>query len=164
MGLGSRHERAPLRCGSAGVLVRHLREQWLGLGRSEDLATDVKVQGHEFTFRARSVQLGTRGMSLEHADQLSLAQPVELTFALPSGSCLRVGAVVWWKKDSRAGVRFDPREDYRAIEEWIECQSNSRAGCADSTQGVWFWLLCRWGIRNGNGTTGFPDREVCPER
>jgi hypothetical protein len=100
--------------------MRHLKEQSPSFGYSSDLVTDVRVQGHDFSFSARSVQLGTRGMSLENATQLSLAQPVELTFALPSGGSLRVAAVVWWKKDHVTGLRFDPREDHRAIEEWIE--------------------------------------------
>ena len=89
------------------------------------LTTDVMVRGHDvkghdFNFTARSVQLGTQGMSLEGANQLLLAQPVELAFALPSGSSLRVGAVVWWKKDLLTGLRFDPRDEYPSIQKWID--------------------------------------------
>jgi len=84
------------------------------------LATDVRVEGHDLTFTARSVQLGTQGMSLEHAGQLSLAQPVLLTFALPSGCRIRVGAVVWWKTRELVGLRFDPRDRNRHIQEWIQ--------------------------------------------
>jgi len=83
------------------------------------LATDVRVEGHDLAFTARSVQLGTQGMSLEHAGQLSLAQPVLLTFALPSGCPVRVGAVVWWKTKELVGLRFDPRDHNRHIQEWI---------------------------------------------
>lgn len=84
------------------------------------LATDVTVEGHDFTFAARSMQLGTQGMSLEHAGQLSLAQPVLLTFALPTGCPVRVGAVVWWKTEEAVGLRFDPRDSNREIHEWIQ--------------------------------------------
>jgi hypothetical protein len=84
------------------------------------LATDVKVEGHGLTFTARSVQLGTQGMSLERASQLSLAQPVLLTFALPSGCPVRVGAVVRWKTQELVGLRFDPRDRNRHIQEWIQ--------------------------------------------
>lgn len=84
------------------------------------LATDVSVEGHDFTFTARSLQLGTQGMSLEHAGQLSLAQPVLLTFALPSGCPVRVGAVVWWKTKELVGLRFDPRDHNRHVQEWIQ--------------------------------------------
>jgi hypothetical protein len=99
------------------------------------LVTDVRVEGHDFSFTARSVQLGTKGMSLQDADQLSLAQPVELTFALPSGCSLRVGAVVWWKKDHLIGLRFDPRDDYPAIQKWIEMENGlAFSGRCDSSE------------------------------
>lgn len=99
------------------------------------LATDVKVKGHDLTFTTRSVQLGTKGMSLEDADRLSLAQPVELAFALPSGYSLRIGAVVWWKKDHLTGLRFDPRDNYPAIQEWIETENGSvSSGHRDSEE------------------------------
>ena len=88
------------------------------------LATDVRVEAHDFTFIARSVQLGTKGMSLSEAGQLSLAQPVLLSFALPSGSTVRVGAVVWWKTKDLVGVRFDPRESSRPIEEWVKASGD----------------------------------------
>jgi PilZ domain-containing protein len=84
------------------------------------LATDVKVEGHDLTFTARSVQLGTKGMSLECSGQLSLAQPVLLTFALPSGCPVRIGAVVWWKTKKLVGLRFDPRDHDSCIKEWIQ--------------------------------------------
>jgi len=87
------------------------------------LTTDVRVEGHDLTFTARNVQLGTKGMSLEDEGQLSLAQPVLLTFALPSGRSVRVGAVVWWKTKDLVGLRFDPREDTRQIQEWIRSRA-----------------------------------------
>jgi hypothetical protein len=87
------------------------------------LATDVKVEGNDLTFTARSVQLGTKGMSLKNAGQLSSAQPVLLTFTLPSGRSVRVSAVVWWKTKDLVGVRFDPRDNNRRIEEWIRSRA-----------------------------------------
>jgi len=84
------------------------------------LVTDVRVEGHDFTFTTRSVQLGTNGMSLEHAGQLSLAQPILVTFALPSGSRIRVSAVVRWTTKELVGLRFDPRDRNRHIQEWIQ--------------------------------------------
>ncbi|MFI5109013.1 MAG: PilZ domain-containing protein [Terriglobales bacterium] len=84
------------------------------------LATEVRVEGHDLTFTARSVQLGTNGMSLEQAGQLALAQPVLLIFALPSGRPVKVGAVVRWKTKELVGLRFAPRDDNRHIQEWIQ--------------------------------------------
>jgi hypothetical protein len=87
------------------------------------LATDVRVEGNDLTFTARSVQLGTKGMSLENTGQLSSAQPVLLTFTLPSGRTVRVSAVVWWKTKDLVGLRFDPRDNNRGIEEWIRSKA-----------------------------------------
>ena len=87
------------------------------------LATDVRVEGTDLTFTARSVQLGTKGMSLANAGQLSSAQPVLLTFTLPSGRSVRVSAVVWWKTKDLVGLRFDPRDDNHRIEEWIKSRA-----------------------------------------
>jgi len=84
------------------------------------LVTDVRVEGHNLTFTTRSVQLGANGMSLEHAGQLSLAQPVLVTFALPSGSRIKVSAVVRWMTKELVGLRFDPRDRNRHIQEWIQ--------------------------------------------
>jgi len=91
------------------------------------LATDVKVEAHDLAFTARSVHLGTNGMSLERASQLSLAQPVLLIFALPSGCPVKVGAVVRWKTKELVGLRFDPRADNRHIQEWIESSAVTAA-------------------------------------
>ncbi len=93
------------------------------------LATDVRVEGHGFTFIARSVQLGTQGMSLQYAGQLSTAQPVLLAFSLPSGSSVEVGAVVWWKTKELVGLRFDPRDHNQAIREWIERAAATLPAC-----------------------------------
>jgi PilZ domain len=84
------------------------------------LATDVKVEAHELAFTARSVQLGAQGMSLENTGQLSMAQPVLVTFALPTGYTVSVGAVVRWKSKQLVGLRFDPRDHNRHIREWIQ--------------------------------------------
>jgi PilZ domain len=84
------------------------------------LSTDVKVEGHELVFTARSVQVGPQGMSLENAAQLSMAQPVLVTFALPSGYTVSMGAVVRWKSKELVGLRFDPRDHNRHIRDWIQ--------------------------------------------
>ena len=73
-------------------------------------------------------------MSLQDAGQLSLAQPVQLTFTLPSGCPLRVGAVVWWKRDDLTGLRFDPRDDYPAIAEWIKSENDADPGDRESSE------------------------------
>ncbi len=89
------------------------------------LATDVAVEGHGFIFTARSVQLGTQGMSLQDAGQLSLSQPVVLSFHLPSGYLIRVAAVVWWKTKELVGLRFDPRDADMHMQEWVRTSAAS---------------------------------------
>jgi len=84
------------------------------------LSTEVRVKAQELEFTARSVQLGTQGMSLEGADQLSLAQPVLLKFNLPSGLCVTVSAVVWWKTKQLVGLRFDPRDHNPQLQECVQ--------------------------------------------
>jgi hypothetical protein len=83
------------------------------------LATVVRVDGHELTIITRSVQLGTAGMFLENAPLLLPSQPVQLTFTLPSGSTIRIAAVVQWKRGKQVGLRFDPRADTSPIQQWI---------------------------------------------
>ena len=84
------------------------------------LVTDVRVEGHDVAFTTRSVQLGANGMSLVHAGQLSLAQPVQLAFALPTGRRVKVAAVVRWISKELVGLRFDPRDHNHQIQEWIQ--------------------------------------------
>jgi len=100
------------------------------------LATDVKVEGHELAFTARSVQLGPQGMSLENAAQLSMAQPVLVTFALPSGYTVSVGAVVRWKSKAMVGLRFDPRDHNHHIREWIQESPASQQDLTSNRRGL----------------------------
>jgi len=94
------------------------------------LATVVRLDGDELTFLARnvqlgiarSVQLGAAGISLENAPLLLPSQSVQLTFALPSGSIIRIAAIVRWTRSKLVGLRFDPRADTSPIQQWIEQQ------------------------------------------
>ena len=85
------------------------------------LATEVKVQCGDEVFVARSQEIG--GMALQNADRLSVAQPVQLSFTLAPALELKLDAVVWWKRDHRVGIRFDPRDPKcRLIQRWVEEQ------------------------------------------
>ena len=87
------------------------------------LATDVKVQCGDEAFVARSQEIGAGGMALENAGGLSVAQPVQLFFTLSPALELKLDAVVWWKRDHRVGIRFDPRDPKcRLIQQWVEEQ------------------------------------------
>jgi hypothetical protein len=87
------------------------------------LAVEVRVHFGDEVLLARSQEIGAGGMSLESADRLSVAQPVKLLFALPSGQELKLDAVVWWKRNRRVGIRFDLRDPQcRLIQQWVEEQ------------------------------------------
>ena len=87
------------------------------------LATDVKVECGGEVFVARSHEIGAGGMALEDVGRLSVAQPVRLSFTLSSKIKLTLDAVVWWKRDRRVGIRFDPRDPQcRLIQRWVEDQ------------------------------------------
>lgn len=87
------------------------------------LATEVKVQCGDEVFVARSQEIGAGGMALQDASRLSVAQPVQLSFTLSPALELKLDAVVWWKRDHRVGIRFDPRDPKcRLIQRWVEEQ------------------------------------------
>ena len=87
------------------------------------LATDVKVECGQETFVCRAQEIGAGGMALEDVGRLGVAQPVRLSFTLSSKIELTLDAVVWWKRDRRVGVRFDPRDPQcRLLQQWVEDQ------------------------------------------
>ena len=88
------------------------------------LTTDVKVRYGEECFVTQSEEIGAGGMALQQAGRLSVAQPVHLSFSLSPGVDLKLDAVVWWKRDQRVGIRFDPRDGQSRvlIQQWVEEQ------------------------------------------
>ena len=88
------------------------------------LATDVKVHCGDEVFVTKSEEIGAGGMALQNAGRLSVAQPVQLSFSLSAGLELKLDAVVWWKRDHRVGIRFDPRDGKcrLIIQQWVEEQ------------------------------------------
>jgi len=82
------------------------------------------VECGEEVFVARSQEIGAGGMALENAGGLSVSQPVRLSFTLSSGLALTLDAVVWWKRDRRVGIRFDPRDgkSRAVVQQWVEEQ------------------------------------------
>jgi len=74
------------------------------------LSLEVDVEGPGVQCKANSVELGGGGMSLSHADQLSISLPVRVAFTLPPAMPVSLHAVVWWKRDKLVGIRFDPAD------------------------------------------------------
>jgi len=87
------------------------------------IAVEVKVYCGDEVLVAWSQEIGAGGMALVNADSLSVAQPIKVSFTLPRGLELQLDAVVWWKRDHRVGIRFDPRDSHRRlIQHWVEEQ------------------------------------------
>jgi hypothetical protein len=87
------------------------------------IAVEVKVYYGDEVLVAGSQEIGAGGMALENAGRLSVAQPVQVVFTLPSGRELKLEAVVWWKRDHRVGIRFDLRDgNRRFVQQWVEEQ------------------------------------------
>lgn len=86
-------------------------------------AANLKVYYGDEVVVARSQEIGAGGMALANAGRLEVAQPVKVAFTLPAGRGLKLDAVVWWKRDQRVGIRFDPRDGgCRLIQHWVEEQ------------------------------------------
>ena len=88
------------------------------------LDTEVEVHCGDEVLITKSEEIGAGGMALRNAGQLSVGQPVRVAFTLSPGLRLQLDAVVWWKRDQRVGVRFDPRDGKSRviIQHWVEEQ------------------------------------------
>ena len=76
---------------------------------------------HSFT--ATSVEISGGGMSLRSSEELTVGQPLELSFALLTLPRIWVRGNVSWRvaAGKTFGVRFDPQDDRRLrIKEWVE--------------------------------------------
>jgi hypothetical protein len=76
---------------------------------------------HSFT--ATSVEISGGGMSLRSAEDITVGQSLELSFALLTLPRIWVRATVSWRMAGTKafGVRFDPQDDRRLrIKEWVE--------------------------------------------
>jgi Tfp pilus assembly protein PilZ len=72
-------------------------------------------------FTATSRELSSGGMSMQAADEVSVGQSVELSFALLTLPRTWIRATVSWRKGTTFGVHFDPQDDRRAgIKQWID--------------------------------------------
>jgi hypothetical protein len=86
--------------------------------------TEIAVVGNDNNrFTATSIEVSTGGMSLRSAQDVTLGQPVEISFALLTLPRVWVRAKVSWRNASGKtfGVHFDTQDERRMrIKEWIE--------------------------------------------
>jgi Tfp pilus assembly protein PilZ len=85
--------------------------------------TEVSIIAGQAHFSASSLEISSGGMSLKTAEDVSIGQPVEVSFALLTLPRIWVrGTVSWTKPGARLfGVRFDPRDERRLrVKEWVD--------------------------------------------
>jgi PilZ domain len=101
-------------------LVLHELRRYLRI----PVITEVSVQtSHGQRFSATSQEISAGGMSVVAPETPSLAESVEVSFALLTLPRLWIRGNVSWRKASPKtfGVRFDPKDDRRLkIKEWID--------------------------------------------
>jgi PilZ domain len=102
------------------VLVLHELRRYVRI----PVITEVSVSAHDNQrITATSIEISSGGMSLGSAQEVSIGQPVEISFALLTLPRIWVRGTVSWRSASgkKFGVRFDPQDDRRAkIKEWID--------------------------------------------
>jgi hypothetical protein len=87
------------------------------------LVVEVRVDCHDRSLTASSVEVGAGGMALRNANTLTVSQPIQVSFALPEAASVTIQAVVWWKKGELLGLRFDPSDDNRLrVQRWFDAR------------------------------------------
>jgi hypothetical protein len=79
-------------------------------------------------FTATSQEISSGGMSMKGAEDISIGQGVEVSFALLTLPRIWVRGTVSWRKPNGKsfGIRFDPTDERRArIKEWIDAYLES---------------------------------------
>lgn len=83
--------------------------------------TEVSIVGDGRRANATSVEVSSGGMSLKSAEDFSIGQHVEVSFALMTLPRVNLRAVISWNKPRSIGVRFDPADDRRfKVKTWID--------------------------------------------
>jgi len=86
--------------------------------------TEISVVANDNRrFTATSVEISSGGMSVRSAEDITIGQPVEISFALLTLPRIWVRAVVTWRHaQGRAfGIHFDVQDERRLrIKEWID--------------------------------------------
>ncbi|MCI0355241.1 MAG: PilZ domain-containing protein [Acidobacteria bacterium] len=73
-------------------------------------------------FKASTQEVSAGGMSLNAEQKLKVGQVLDVSFTLPDGQQVRVGAsVCWLRNPDLVGIRFEPSDERRlAVRHWID--------------------------------------------
>ena len=84
------------------------------------LELNIDSEGRRFKGATQEVSAG--GMSLNAEQKLKVGQVLDVSFGLPDGQQVKVGATVCWLRDpDLVGIRFEPTDERRlAVRRWID--------------------------------------------
>jgi len=83
--------------------------------------TEVSIVGDGRRVSATSIELSSGGMSIKSAEDFSIGQNVEVSFALMTLPRVNVRGSISWNKPKSLGVRFDPADERRLkVKTWID--------------------------------------------
>ena len=116
------------------TLVLHELRRYVRIPVIAEIAVLVPQGNQRFT--ATSIELSSGGMSMRSSADLSVGDPVEISFSLLTLPRVRVRGRVSWRNQAGKsfGVRFDSQDERRRrIKEWVD--AFSQADTANSSSG-----------------------------
>jgi hypothetical protein len=103
------------------MLVQHELRRYMRIPVITEVSVSLTGDGRRLS--ATSVELSSGGMSMRSAEDLTVGQPLELSFALLTLPRVWVrGTVIWRNAPGKTfGVRFDNTDERRLrIKDWID--------------------------------------------
>lgn len=85
--------------------------------------TEVSIKTGPDHYNASSVEISSGGMSLKSAEDFTIGQSVELSFALLTLPRIWLKGIVSWHKPAQKmfGIRFDQKDERRLrVKEWVD--------------------------------------------
>jgi len=108
------------------TLVFHELRRYVRIPVIAEIAVSLPQENARFT--ATSIELSSGGMSMRSAADVSVADPVEISFSLLTLPKVRVrGRISWRNPAGKAfGVRFDSQDERRRqIKDWVDAFSHA---------------------------------------
>jgi Tfp pilus assembly protein PilZ len=108
------------------TLVFHELRRYVRIPVIAEIAVSVPQENGRFT--ATSIELSSGGMSMRSTADISVSDPVEISFSLLTLPKVRVrGRVSWRNPAGKAfGVRFDSQDERRRqIKDWVDAFSHA---------------------------------------
>ncbi|HTS57168.1 MAG TPA: PilZ domain-containing protein [Terriglobales bacterium] len=118
------------------TLVLHELRRYVRIPVIVEIAVLVPQGNQRFT--ATSIELSSGGMSMRSTADLSVGDPIEISFSLLTLPRVRVRSRVSWRNQAGKsfGVRFDSQDERRRrIKEWVDAFSQAETGNSSSSSG-----------------------------